>query len=121
MRIRDMVACGTQPARHGTRSRHGRRIDLLELAVEVPLANSQDARGLLAMAFALLQNAADVASLDFLERDQAPVLIGGAEGRLETHAERQVLGLDRARVAQDERPLDDVLELAHVPGPQVAA
>src|SRR5262245_27418206 len=84
----------------------GCRLELLELAVQVALADPEDAGGLLAMALALLEHPLHVAALELLERDQGSILLGGAERGFEAHPERQVLGLDHPGVAQDERALD---------------
>ena len=96
------------------------RADVLQLAIEIALADAQDGGRLLAMAAALVEHALDVAPLDLLERRHLlgiPVVL---ERGLEPHAHRKVLGLDRAAIGQNERPLDHVLQLADVPRPQVA-
>ena len=88
----------------------------LSFPVQVPLADTEDLRRALAVALALLQHALDVAALDLVQRDQLAVLFVAAERGLEAHAERQVLGLDAAAVAEDERALDHVLQLRTLPG-----
>src|SRR4051812_6274823 len=100
-RARDRVSIGgKEPARSAERSDHecdlsgvadarlvGRRrgvivlgaLELLELAVQIALADAEDARGLLAMALARLHHAEQVAAFDFFQRHQAPVLFSRAE------------------------------------------
>src|SRR5205814_6025171 len=45
---------------------------------------------------------------------------GGPRGR-RSRGERQVAGVDRLALAEDQRALERVLELAHVAGPRVRA
>ena len=45
-----------------------RLLELLELAIEVPLADAEHARGVLSVATAVVEHALDVAHLEFFER-----------------------------------------------------
>src|SRR5207244_10590856 len=58
----------------------GLRLELFEPPVEVPLADAEDLRRLVAMPLALLEDALDVAALDFLEGGKAVRVAVLAEG-----------------------------------------
>ena len=93
--------------------------DPLELPVQVALADAEDARGILAVALAVIEHAPGVAQLDLVQ--VRPLALTGLRLERGRHAQphREMLGADATVVAQDQRALDHVLEFAHVAGPRV--
>src|SRR5579859_2210396 len=95
---------------------------LLELPVQVSLADSEDARGVAAMAVAGIERTADVQQLQFDERGQMPAGFGRWRGgRCGVSRYGKMLGLDLAAFADHGRRFDRMEQLTHIPGPVVAA
>src|SRR5688572_22964614 len=92
----------------------------IELAVQRPARQPEKPRRLDALAARRLQRAQNLIALGGLERELAGAV---ALRRLDALLGQQwgkMLGQDHRAPRHDERPLDDVGELAHVAGPGVA-
>src|SRR5450432_2394494 len=98
---------------------------LLELVVERARLDAQQARRLGLDAAALLVGAQDELALEILEDVGQRHLARGHGERVlapaAAHGRRQRAQIDGVALGEDERLLDDVLELAHVAGPVVRA
>src|SRR5262245_10177087 len=97
----------------------GMHAELAQLQVEAAPGDAEAPRGRVDVALLLAQRLLDGLALDLLERDGRGRGRRGRRPRGAGASETEVLGLDPAPFARDERPLEHVPELADVAGPGV--